>query len=615
METEFLQNSNNTKSNYADISLDNKSKKFVSFPIDFSFREDVHPNNNEQTINKFTIYLTCIAALGGFLFGYDTGVISGAMLLIKTDFHLNNVQQESVVSITTLGAVFGCVMGGGLFNPMYGRKPSILLSSFIFILGAALMAFANGFVMLLGGRFVVGLGIGLTSHAVPMYISETAPSNYRGLLVQVNTMFITGGQFVAGMTDGVLSTTPEGWRWMLGLSAVPATLMMLGFLQLPESPRWLLGVKRRDSQHIVMQERAYTALRRCRETTIEALDEIKQIEFDIHAADVKDVKNSTITLWDALRRRPMRRALALGCALMLLNQLTGINTVMYYSATIYSMAGFGKTAAIWLSGFSTFAQFFGVLLSSVLVEKVGRRLLMLLSLGLVTISLFFLGGTFFLESLSSMQTSLQLNSGTCGSNYSIFYGQMQTSTCYQCVGIFGCGYCAQSSGCVQVSSNGLSDQCPLESDIYLDHCPTKYGHLAVISMMCYLLFFGIGMSGLPWTLTAEIYPLEIRSISTSVSTGINWASNLLVSSTFLTLCSAQVLEKYGAFWLYASIGAVGWVWLFFNLPETKGMKLEEIGHIFDDLPKIIPKTCLENASRQSFFEEDNLITETNLHPF
>ncbi|CAM9646223.1 unnamed protein product, partial [Discosporangium mesarthrocarpum] len=149
----------------------------------------------------------------------------------------------------------------------------------------------------------------------------------------------------------------------------------------------------------------------------------------------------------------------------------------------------------------------------------------------------------------------------------------------------GCGFCQPAGGgpglCMQRELSGdRASSCPEGCDWSLNHCVGGYGWLAVLAMMAYLAFFGIGMSGIPWTVNAEIYPLHVRSLATSVATALNWMSNVAVSASFLTIASPTVLNKFGAFWLYAIIALLGWVWLFLVMPETSGLSLEEIKKLF-----------------------------------
>lgn len=157
--------------------------------------------------------LTFFSALGGFLFGYDTGVISGAMLKIREDFNLPSSYQELIVSMTLVGAAIAA-LGAGPLADLLGRKPVLVLASFVFTVGAGVMAAAPVPAVLLIGRFIVGVGVGMAAMAVPMYISESAPAVMRGKLVVVNIMFVTGGQFIATLIDGGFSNLPLhiGWR-------------------------------------------------------------------------------------------------------------------------------------------------------------------------------------------------------------------------------------------------------------------------------------------------------------------------------------------------------------------------------------------------------------------
>ena len=161
----------------------------------------------------FLFALTFFSALGGLLFGYDTGVVSGAMLKIKSDFHLSAVYQELIVSMTIAGAAIAALVAGPL-SDLLGRKPVLVTASFVFTLGAVVMSAAPKPVVLLIGRFIVGVGVGMAAMAVPMFISESAPVAVRGKLVVVNIAFVTGGQFIATLIDGAFSGLPlnVGWR-------------------------------------------------------------------------------------------------------------------------------------------------------------------------------------------------------------------------------------------------------------------------------------------------------------------------------------------------------------------------------------------------------------------
>jgi len=519
----------------------------------------------------YIFLLTGICAVSSLLFGYDTGVVSGALLSIRNDLQLSEWEQELIVSITTIGAVVGS-LSGGFLTERAGRRPVILLSSVIFTLGAVVMGAAPSFFLLTLGRAVIGLAIGFSSMTVPVYIAEAAPSSIRGRLVTINCIFITGGQFVAGMVDGGFAEVPGGWRYMLGVAAIPAALQFIGVLYLPESPRWLVARGRvNDAKGVLERLRA----------SEDIAFELAEIEEDVAAT----ASLPRARMRDLCTSPPIRRAVTLGCGLMLLQQLSGINTVMYYSASIYNMAGFSDTTSIWLAGFTALAQFVGMLTNMSLVERWGRRTLVLTSLSLVTLSLVAIGASFYLAMASSQPVGVV--DPSCARVHNVFVGSFPVTTCFQCVESASCGFCPALGACLP--GNKTMDSlgtCPVGDGTGVAGpwaytvCENPYGYMSVASMVLYLFTFGLGMGAMPWTICAEIFPLHVRSLANSLTTSVNWLGNVIISATFLTIASPHVLTQYGAFWMYAVIALSGLIGLAFTLPETKGVPLEEIEALF-----------------------------------
>lgn len=185
------------------------------------------------------VLVASFAALGGFLFGYDLGLIAGALLYMETDIALNEGTEEVIVGMAKLGAVFGTFIGGALMQHL-GRKRAIAWNSAFFIAGPVVMAAASDAALLSFGRFVVGLGVGVSAVVVPAYVGEMAPPHRRGAVVITYELMLCLGMIAAGIVDFALRDARDNWRWMVGAPVIPAFAMLLGIFILPESPRWLV---------------------------------------------------------------------------------------------------------------------------------------------------------------------------------------------------------------------------------------------------------------------------------------------------------------------------------------------------------------------------------------
>ncbi|KAI3747003.1 hypothetical protein L6452_09445 [Arctium lappa] len=339
--------------------------------------------------NKYVLGLTVIAGIGGLLFGYDTGVVSGALLYIRDEFEevdQSSVLQETIVSMALLGAMIGAAAGGWL-NDLYGRKSATLIADVIFALGSFVMAAAPDPYVLIFGRFLVGLGVGVASVTTPMYIAEAAPSEIRGGLVSTNVLMITGGQFLSYLVNLGFTEVHGTWRWMLGIAAVPAILQFLLMLLLPESPRWLYK-NRSSSEAVAMLSKIYDP------------DRLKEELHQLSVALEKERRSQNAVRYrDVFRIKEIRLAFVAGAGLQAFQQFTGINTVMYYSPTIVQMAGFGSNQlALQLSLIVALMNAAGTVVGIYLIDHVGRRKLAVSSLTGVILSLVLLSVAFFLES-------------------------------------------------------------------------------------------------------------------------------------------------------------------------------------------------------------------------
>lgn len=478
------------------------------------------------------------AAVGGFLFGYDTASMSASLLQVKrprgganepcpglSEEPLTVHEQEMVTAFVVLGAFLSATVAGPL-NVLFGRRAVLLGASLIFAIGALLMAMGQNLPEMLVARVVVGLGVGLSSHTVPLYISECSPVSLRGAMCFLNTLMIVMGQVTAALVSTALFhwEMQNGWRWILGIAVVPAGIMFLGFFLQPESPRWLLSKDRRDE--------ALQTLRILRGANDMEASRAVEIEFEEMAEEADRLRQSEMhsnvddnTFRSYLKDTHIRRALILGCGLQCLQQWTGINTIMYYGATVLQQTGpsidvragscftpENKQAVATTVGFAV-AQLVGVLCSLLAVDRVGRRPLILASLAGVVVSLAGIGSMF---------------------------------------------------------SRPVVNQ----------------SHV-VTFILFYLVCFGFGTSPVPWAVNAEIYPLRVRANCISVATSLHWLSTFIVAQSFLTLSAALSTHKVdanfhpdGVFWLYATIATLGFMLLWLFMPETKDVKLEQMSALF-----------------------------------
>ncbi|MBU6426349.1 MAG: sugar porter family MFS transporter, partial [Rhodospirillales bacterium] len=275
--------------------------------------------------------ITIVAGLGGLLFGYDTGVISGALLYIRNSFQLSSNLQGLVVAVTLAGAAIGAAIIGPIAD-RFGRRIVLLAIALVFVGGALLCASAWSFEVLVTGRFVLGLAIGVASMLTPLYLSEIADASRRGGIVTLNQLFITLGLFLSFLVDFALAYFGQGsghggsltWRLMLGAAAVPGALLFAGMLVLPESPRWLLGRGKADA--------AEAALRRLR-PGMDPAREFDEIRQDISKTDHADGG------WGAVFSARVRMPLVVGVGLAIFQQITGINTVIYFAPTVFTDSG------------------------------------------------------------------------------------------------------------------------------------------------------------------------------------------------------------------------------------------------------------------------------------
>ncbi len=434
------------------------------------------------------ILIAAIAALGGLLFGYDTGVISGAELFFTKDFHLSPGGEELAVSGVLIGAIVGAAVAGQLADA-FGRRRTLIILAIIFAAGAILTALAPNLAIFVAFRIVIGFGIGAAAVVAPMFIAEMAPPAIRGALVSFDQLAITIGILVAYLVDLAFAAAGMGWRPMFAVAVIPAAVLGIGMFFLSDTPRWLASKgrweeSRRALERVVGGAQAETELREIR-TSLEREETVPWIN------RVRE-----------LLRPGLRWALIVGVGLAILQQFVGINTVIYYAPTIFLIAGFkSASTAILATTVVGVVNVLSTVVAIFLVDRLGRRALLLIGIA----------------------------------------GMMVTLTAIGVVFAIG---------------------------------PNKAGYFILACVLLYIVSFAISMGPVFWLMSSEIFPNKLRGTGASLSTVANWAANLLVSITFLSLLHAAGNSL--TFWIYAFMALVTLLFVWFIVPETKGKTLEQI---------------------------------------
>jgi len=323
----------------------------------------------------YALMIAVAAGLGGLLFGYDTSVISGAILFVRHQFGLTPVETEVAVSAVLAGAVIGAAVAGYI-GDHFGRKPVLIFNAILFGIFAVVTGLANGLPLFLAARFVVGIAVGMTSMLTPLYIAELSPPKIRGALVTLNQLAIVTGIVVAYYVDYLFSGS-SNWRAMFISAVIPSVILLVAFLFLPESPRWLVTQGRDDDAFGVLDR-------------VESTDDARR-----HLGELREVTRADRLRFGDLFRKRFRMALLIGVGLAIFQQITGVNTIIYYTPTILQMAGFKSASSAILATVLVGADnLVMTVISLLLLDRVGRRPLLLIGIAGMAISLTHLGFMF-----------------------------------------------------------------------------------------------------------------------------------------------------------------------------------------------------------------------------
>lgn len=327
---------------------------------------------------------TCIlAALAGLMFGLDVGVISGAQQFIQHDFAVSDQVIEWIVSAMMLGAAIGSALAG-FASAALGRKKALIIAAVLFVIGSVLCAMSGSPESLIGARVILGLAIGVAAFTAPLYLAEVAPERSRGAMISTYQLMITVGIFVAFLSDTAFSYSGS-WRWMLGVIAIPGALFLLGVLSLPESPRWLLLRGRHDEAKQVLEQ-----LRG---------DDTPIVEHEI--ADIQEqIARPQRGLQMFLHNRNFRRSVGLGVLMQVMQQLTGINVIMYYAPRIFADVGFGVSAQMWATAIVGLTNVLATFIAIGLVDRIGRKPILYAGFVVMAVGLGAVGATMYVGTAS-----------------------------------------------------------------------------------------------------------------------------------------------------------------------------------------------------------------------
>ncbi|KAF4551747.1 Sugar (and other) transporter-like protein 22 [Elsinoe fawcettii] len=474
--------------------------------------------------SRTTTLLVLTAGLSGLLFGYDTGIISSTLLHLSASFPLTTLDKSLITSSTSLFALFASPLSSPLADTL-GRKPVILASCLLFVLGAVVQNLAWSVAIMVLGRSIVGLAVGAASTTVPMYISEIASAERRGRLVTVQSLFITGGQVVAYLVGWGTGTH---WRWAVGLGAVPALVQGCLMGGLVESPRFLVMRGREGEARGVLGRL---------EGVEDAGEVVRRIRVEVEEMEEMGKGGWRSAMQELLRVPGNRRALTIACGLQGLQQLCGFNVLMYFSATIFSLVGFSSPVTTSLS--IALTNFLATLVAFALIDRIGRRRILLLSIPFMFIGL---------------------------------------ALCAVCFIYLPIEPSSPSSGLVRriASSTLRLDAAELYARRLEGWSLSALPLALLVSLILYVASYAVGLGCVPWQ-QSELFPLQVRSLGSGLATATNWSSNFLVGISFLPMMEG--LGSAITFALYAVVCLVGWWGVYGFYPETTGMELEDVGEL------------------------------------
>jgi MFS family permease len=510
----------------------------------------------------YTVFISLVVALGGFLLGFDSAVISGATPFYRETFGLNSGSMLIGFSVSSLilGAIMGNIVAGKLAD-RFGRRKVLIFTAMLFMISALFSAASVNVTSFIIARVIGGLGVGMAILIAPMYIAEIAPRNLRGTLVTFNQLNIVLGISVAYFSNLYFQQTigdPDfKWRIMLGVEAVPAFIYLILLFFVPRSPRWLLQKGLDEEAHGVLVNIHGP------EQSVNEYDEIK------NSLREKTVKEQA--RWADVFSKRMKTVLIVGFGIAFFQQITGINAIFYYAPMIFEMAGGGKDAAFMQAAILGVTNVIMTVVAMFLIDRLGRKPLLYIGAAGICVSLAIVGFSFenakYSIDQNSMETLMeeveqmavakhhienimqlnQLKDNTFGSEVSFFRLIKQT------VGL---------------------DTYNSFKEIILKHSISVNPLWILIGLIMFVASFAISMGPVMWALLSEIFPNKLRGLAISIM-GF-W--NSIVSFSVATIFPAQLeyLGSSATYLIYSFFGLLTLLFVWRYVPETKGRSLEEL---------------------------------------
>ena len=503
---------------------------------------------------SLVIIIAAIASTGGLLFGFDTGVISGALPFLERSWDLSTEDQEWIVTALLIGAIAGAMSSGRLAD-IFGRKRIIIVTSFIFAIGSLMAGAAPSLGFLAFSRIVLGIAIGISSFTVPMYIAEISPTKIRGALVSSFQLMITIGIVASYFSDQAFAdeTNPFSWRWMFYVGVFPALILLVGMIFLPESPRWLMGAGKREKGIRVLRK----------------VESPELIEASIARIDKEIQKEKeAVTKWTELFKPWLRNALTIAVGIMLVQQFVGINTIIYYAPTVFLIAGFeGARAAIAATIVVGVVNVLSTVISMSIIDKIGRRKLYFIGLTGMAIALAALG--FFFLNREGMGEGMRY----------LIVGSVLVYIFFFAISLGPLGWLMISEVFpLKVRGLGMS--------------------IGSLSNWLFNALVAFTFLKIAWAFTApgmEIVREKVNAELTSDQTMVLEQYDIPLGTDLATVVDVISREELpqedldaigaaydikpnpaGSFFLYAVIAVLGIIWGLKYIPETKGISLEEI---------------------------------------